>query len=145
MFTYCISNNQVLYIYPSITKIVHDLHWLPVWSRLYFKINSYLQGPHLPTTALSLESSQNQRYSSRHSLYPGHQPIPAICAGIWNSGLPQLRSQSVECTSLRANVVLGRSLLSARTLRPTTSTIPPTPQNFNYDHSLLSAVIAPSW
>ena len=26
------------YIYPSITKIVRDLHWLLVWSRLYFKI-----------------------------------------------------------------------------------------------------------
>ena len=27
------------YIYPSITKIVLDLHWLLVWSHLYLKIN----------------------------------------------------------------------------------------------------------
>ena len=33
------SHNKVLNTYPSITKIVRDLHWLPVWSRLYFKIN----------------------------------------------------------------------------------------------------------
>ena len=57
-YTVCPINKS--YKYPSITKTLRDLHCLQVWFRLHFKNQPhYLQGRHLPTTALSLESSRN--------------------------------------------------------------------------------------
>ena len=36
---YSVCPNTKSYKYPSITKTLSDMHWLPVLSRLYFKIN----------------------------------------------------------------------------------------------------------
>ena len=121
-----------------ILKLInHKGHWLPVWSHLHFKINLITYKAvtfHLPpslwdlphslcsTWAISLFRPFARGFGTR--AYANYSPK------VWNV-LPE-------------SVVLGRSLLSARPLRPTTLTILPSPPNLNYNHSLLSAVIVPS-
>ena len=111
------------YKYPSITKIVRDHALAPgLVPPLFPNQPYYLQSCHLPTDAISSESSWNERYSSRPSLQPVHQPIPAFCGG--ECLVPVLTQTTLPKFGMyfsRAYVLLGRFLLSARPLRPITA------------------------
>ena len=116
------------YKYPSITKTLCDLHWLPVWSLLHFKINlitykavTFQQPPFLWNLLEIRDIPHGLRSTRAISLFRSFGgdlvlgPTPTI--------LPKCGMYFP-----RAYVVLGRSLLSAKPLRPITLTIPQTPR-----------------